>query len=81
MSTFCRQYKLRITDLIVPLNLSSYFDVDAFENEEYNIRLEIEKLTEETLKVTGVVEYYEKIGKSIKEKVDECPIKVSLERI
>ena len=73
--------ELRITDLIVPLDLSSYFDVDAFENEEYNIRLEIEKLTEVTLKVNGVVEYYEKIGESLKEKVDECPIKVSLERI
>lgn len=73
--------ELRITDLNVPLDLSSYFDVDAFENEEYSIRFEIEKLTGETLKVNGVIEYYEKIGKSLKEKVDECPIKVSLERI
>ena len=73
--------ELRLTDLIVPLDLSSYFDGDASENEEYIIRFEIEKLTEETLKVSGVVEYYEKIGKNHKEKVDECPIKVFLERI
>lgn len=73
--------ELRITDLMVPIGLSSYFDVDAFDDEEYSIRFKIDKLSEETLKVNGVVEYYKKIGKDGKEKIDECPVKVSLERI